>query len=229
MKSVHIVLTGAMILTCACTRPQGAGTGVGSTVSVVGSTTLPVAPDRVSFSVGVTSQDPNVSRAFAANAAKVNAVIAALKNHGVTEQQMQTSYLDVSRVPARPKAPGGFRVSNRVTVTREDVSGVGELIEATIGAGANDVGNLRFFLASRKSLQDHGLELAFQDARSRAEKLASMSKRSLGTVRSVFDHPVQEHDELRDNLRSLGYVGGASIQAGVEEVHFAVSVVFELE
>src|SRR5262245_55462025 len=110
----------------------------GRSVSVNGSATLRVPPDRVSFTVGVETVAPNLLHACKANNAKPNTVLAALKAKGVQPKEMQTSNLDISsrdpREPEGRKAPPSFRVANLVTVTREDPSTVSDLIQVAVVA-----------------------------------------------------------------------------------------------
>jgi len=176
----------------------------------------------------VETRDTSATAAFKANTAKVQALLSALKTRGVTEQQMQTSYLDIGTIPARGKSPRLFKVSNLVTVIRQDPAEVGDLIQTAVGAGANDVGSLRFFVADTSALQQQGLQQAFKDARAKAEVLARESGTTLGDVVSMSDQTLYVEDDLRSRLSSLGYVGARSIEPGTEQMRFAVTVVFTL-
>jgi len=197
-------------------------------VTVHGTATIPSTPDRVAFTAGVETRDTSATAAFKANTAKVQALLSALKTRGVTEQQMQTSYLDIGTIPARGKSPRLFKVSNLVTVIRQDPAEVGDLIQTAVGAGANDVGSLRFFVADTSALQQQGLQQAFKDARAKAEVLARESGTTLGDVVSMSDQTLYVEDDLRSRLSSLGYVGARSIEPGTEQMRFAVTVVFTL-
>ncbi len=103
------------------------------------------------------------------------------------------------------------------------------MIQAAVTSGANQAGGLRFFVADPKPLQDRGLELAFNDARSKAGKLASLSGRVLGDVISM--------DESLASVISSGAPGtivtveaqAPNIDIGTEELTFAVNVVFRLK
>jgi uncharacterized protein YggE len=178
--------------------------------------------------VGVESQESDAGRAFASNTAKVDAVIAALRGKGVEPKEVQTSNLDISSRDERGEKIAGYRVSSMVTVTRTDPSGVAELLQAAVAAGANQAGGLRFSVADPARLQNRGLDLAFQDARAKAESLAALSKRRLGAVVSIDETFSSNQGGPWNNLASLGYVGGG-VQSGSEEVRFGIQVVFELE
>lgn len=203
----------------------------GRTVSVNGSATIRLVPDRVSFTVGVRTEAASVSEAFKMNTLRVNDVIRVLKERGVKPQEIQTSNLTINSRHDQGYRQIGFQVSNIVRVTREDTTAIGELLQAAVHVGANDVGNLRFFIGDPGKLQTRGLELAFQDARKKAEKLASVSERTLGPVVCVSSHEGVSY--------SGGYTGGMaiamardappSVETGTEDAFFRVSAVFELK
>ena len=197
------------------------------TITVNGTSSLRVPTDRVVFSVGVESQAADARQAFAGNSSKVDAVVAALRSKGVQAKEVQTSNLDISSRDERGEKLAGYRVSSMVTVTRQDTNGVADLLQAAVAAGANQAGGLRFSVADPARLQSQGLERAFQDARRKAEVLASLSKRTLGSVISITEAAAGIGGTL-NNLASLGYVGGG-VQAGSQEVEFGVTVVFELK
>jgi uncharacterized protein YggE len=201
----------------------------GRSVSVSGAATIAMRPDRVTFSVGVQTEAVDVAEAFRQNSRKVNAVIAALKKLGVTQPELQTSNLAIDSRDEEGKRLHGFRVSNIVTVTREDPAGVGELLQAAVAAGANQAGSLRFFVADPDKHVPRGLEMAFQNARSKAERLASLSGKALGDVVCITDSS--------SNFAAYGFAAqnitvtanAPEVAVGQETLAFNVSVVFELK
>ncbi len=208
-------------------EPQTCASSTARTIIVTGAASVRVPPDRVSFSVGIETEAPSVSQAFKANGSKLNALLAALKAKGVDLKEIQTSNLEITSRDNRGKRLPGFRVSNVITVTREDPKTVGELLQAAISAGANQVSGLRFFVGDPRRLQNRGLELAFQDAKAKAETLAGLAKQSLGNVICVSEVASSGSGVLANK----DYVSARLqfIEAGTEEVSFSVKVVFELK
>jgi uncharacterized protein len=220
----HLIL---IVLTAAMAHADNCVSATGRSVSVSGSATISAKPDRVTFSVGVETEAPNVADAFRRNSDKVNAVIAALKQHGVAAEEIQTSNFSIESRDENGKRIAGFRVSNIVSVTRQDPTGVGDLLQAAVAAGANEADGLRFFIADPGTQTARGLELAFQNARAKAERLASLSGRTLGDVVCVTDNGTSYS---RGYVQSITVTGRApEIAAGEEPIAFSVSVVFELK
>lgn len=220
-----LILAGVLMATPA--RAQDCPSPTGRHVRVAGSAVVRLPPDRVSFSVGVETLQANVSQAFRMNAQKVEAVLAALKAKGVQPKELQTSDLEVgSRNPDGTSA-NGYRVANRVTVSREDAAGVGDLIQAAIAAGANDAGRLNFFVSDPGVAQARGLELAFASARAKATTLATLAGQTLGDALCVSESAVRDYST--SNVARSAMAAGASVESGTEAITFAVDVVFALK
>jgi uncharacterized protein YggE len=224
--------TTVWLLTFAClvwampARAQECPSPSGRHIRVVGSATVRMPPDRVSFSVGVETLHANVSEAFRANGRKVEAVLAALKAKGVQAKELQTSGLEISSRNPDGSPARGYRVANRVTVTRESAAAVGELIEAAIAAGANEANQLSFYVADPGTAQKRGLDLAFASAHAKAETLAVLAKQPLGEALCVaeavaFGNPMS-------NVAQMSRGGADTIEPGTEAITFAVNVVFAL-
>jgi hypothetical protein len=182
--------------------------------------------DRVSFSVGVDTEAANVAEAFQRNTEKVNRVVVALKKKGVTPQQIQTSNFTITSRDEQGKKIGGYRVTNIVMVTRDSVAALGEILQAAVSAGANEAGSLQFAVANEKSVQLRGLELAFEDARIKAAKLATLAGKSLGDVLSVSDQGTYQPSSYV--AEAITVTAAPALEAGMQDLSFRVSVVFEL-
>jgi uncharacterized protein YggE len=223
------VLVASFLVTTPA-EPESCSSTTGRQITVNGSSVVRLPPDKVSFSVGVETQATSVAEAFRANNSKLSALLTALKAKGVQAKEIQTSNLEITSRDAEGKKLAGFRVSNLVTVTREDPATVSELLQAAVAAGANQAGSLRFFVSEPTKVQRRGLELAYQDAQTKAETLAGLAKRSLGEIVCVSEAgPWGGGGPSNNSLAGLGYVQVSSVEIGTEQVSFAVSVVFELK
>ncbi len=233
MRSMKLAVGLGLLTLCfgvSGAEPQTCASSIARTIIVTGGATVLAPPDRVSFSVGIETEAASVSQAFRTNGSKLNALLAALKEKGVEPKEIQTSNFEITSRNYRGKKLPGFRVSNVITVTREDTKTVGELLQTAISTGANQASGLRFFVGDPRRLQNRGLELAFQDAKAKAETLAGLAKQSLGNVICMSEVASPGSDVFRNK----GYLSDRSsalqfIEAGTEEVSFSVGVVFELK
>ncbi len=216
-----------LIVVAGCGQGQPCTSPTGRSIAVVGTSKVRLDPDRVSFTVGVETTHASVSEAFRLNTGKVGAVLSGLKAAGVAAEEIQTSYFDISTLHDEPTRRRVYRVVNNITVTRDDTASVANLLEIAVKAGANQAGGVRFLVSDPAAARARGLELAFQDARVKAQSMADLSGATLGDVVCATDER-SESSPLQFHRQSLAYGGGGFIEPGTEELAFNVSVVFEL-
>jgi uncharacterized protein YggE len=195
---------------------------------VTGTGRIRVVPDKVTFSVGVATEAASVTQALRENHRKAEAVISALKTAGVRSEEIQTSGLRIRQRDGEGKRPG-FVVENTVTVTRKDVKSVGELLEAAVNAGANQADGPSFGVSDDMVRRERAFELAYQDARARASKLAVLSGKVLGEVVCIAEGGWPQGGGVGNFTEAVIVSAAPAVEEGREEVAFNVSVVFELK
>ncbi|MFL7811946.1 MAG: SIMPL domain-containing protein, partial [Anaerolineae bacterium] len=80
-----------------------------------------------------------------------------------------------------------YRVSNMVNVTIRDLDTVGEVLDAVIEAGANNIWGVSFTIEDPSAAQADARSDAMADASARAEALAGLAGVELGPVMSVSE------------------------------------------
>ncbi len=202
---------------------------IGSHVVIVsGTATVTMPPDRVSFSVGVQTDGPQIATIVKENNDTVSKIVAMLKARGVAPSGIQTSGFSIRPVE-KDDVRVGYRISNEVFVSAPDIPSVGELLESAIVLGANDVQGPHFGVANEKSVQDRCLALAFADAKSKALQLATLSERRLGAVQAVTDGSTSPFEFTSRFGVDGGVMAGVLIEPGVHSVDCGVTVAFALE
>ena len=158
-------------------------------ITVTGTGQVSAAPDTAEIGVGVVTEAPRAADAVKSNSAAMQKVFAALDAAGIERKHVQTSRFDVSPVyadgdPRRSHAPTitGYRATNQVQVEVPGVDKVGAVIDALVGAGANDLGRISFGLAEPAPLLDAARSKAIADARRKAELYARDAGVALGRV-----------------------------------------------
>ena len=142
------------------------------------------APDMATFSAGVTTQGQTATEALSANSRKMNQVMAALKRAGIADKDIQTSNLSLNPVYSQPKRlPDGsydgeartivaYEATNNVMVRQRKLGDMGKVIDALVGAGANQVNGPNFMLSEPDAASDEARLEAMKKARSRADLYA---------------------------------------------------------
>jgi uncharacterized protein YggE len=148
-------------------------------ISVSGSASTSVIPDTASISLGVLTQAATAKEASEKNAASMNAVINGLKNLGIQDKDIRTSFLSIQPVYNYSREGGvpaivSYSASNNVQVTTMMLDKLGDIVDKSVAAGANQVGGISFTVSEEKQKQIRGelLENAVKDAEDKAGKLA---------------------------------------------------------
>jgi uncharacterized protein YggE len=231
------VLGGAVAL--AAQTPPGAvprEAAAWQTVSVTGTGRVSLTPDRAGFTVGVQTLAPSLTAATQENAARMTAILGALRQAGATDRELRTTGLSI--YPQMAPEPGNkprivaYQVSNNLTVTRDDVATIGKLLEAAVQAGANTVSGVNFTVKDSARGRDSGLQAAFAEAKAKADVLARAAGRTVGRALAITEGgaalpgpmPMYRRAEM---AQAASYA--APVESGAEEIAFTVSVVFELQ
>lgn len=204
-------------------------------VTVMGTGTVKIVPDRVSFTVGVFTNNLSVSKAFKGNNEKTHRVVEALKQRGVKDAEIQTSNFSISTAwdnyPERKQ--NGYNVSNNVTVTRENPKAVSELIQAAVDAGANEANGITFFNSDPTATRERAIERAVKDARLQAEKLAAVTGSTLGRATVISTGDLSNvNGWMRNNTVAEAITvtaSGPAIEAGTNIVSYSVTITYELK
>jgi hypothetical protein len=161
-------------------------------IAVTGTGEVRATPDLARISAGVVTEAPRAADAVAANSAAMAKVTASLDHAGIERKHVQTRRFDVSPLYAermnRPHEKPqitGYRVSNSVEVEVHGVDRVGPVLDALVGAGANELGGIQFDVADPAPLLDAARKQAFADARRKAELYAREAGVALGCVQRV--------------------------------------------
>ena len=204
-----------------------------ASVTVQGTAELAKAPDRVTITIGVRTQAAMARQAAEQNAASMNQVLAALKSRLGAQDKLQTSgYSLQAQYKWDPKNKQntfmGFEAANQVLITSANLAGLGELLDASTKAGANNIQGISFELSTLREARRHAQAMAYADARAQAEALAREAGRALGKVLRIST--VGDTGRYPENIAMMRKTGGgAPIEPGQISISAAVYCVFELK
>ena len=167
-------------------------------IVVTGDGSVGVAPNAAQIRCGVTTRGKRANEAVDANSRLMAAVMAALKQAGIAEKDIQTARFSIQPVYARAAIPAsspqepppqltGYSVSNQVTVMIRDPAKLGDVLDRIVAAGATDVGNVSFLVSDPSQALDQAREAAIADARRKAEIYAKASDVRLGRVQWITE------------------------------------------
>lgn len=180
---------GLVLAACAPSMAQGGmGRGgmmtMGQKITVTGHAEVRRAPDMVTLSLGVEERGPDVAGPRQQAARKAQDAIQALLKAGVKREDIQTSNFSISRQweqdpnpePSsgtnQPRGKYVFVVRNTVNVRTPMVDKAGDLLDAVVKAGFNDINGPYFELKDNAEAEREALRAAIKDARAKADAAA---------------------------------------------------------
>lgn len=185
-----------------CARAADARPTESGLVHASATHSIRTAPDRFGLTVGVVSSAATAAAALAENSERSRAVTDAVLALGIAERRVQTSGFSISpRYSSRPRNAEpdwrpeivGFQVSNRISFETGRLDDAGALITAVTRAGANDVGDLRFFVADPQPLRLQAIEAATRAARAEIDAAARAAGATPGAIHDLrIDAPRQD-------------------------------------
>lgn len=211
------------------------------TLSVTGSVTKMVTPDKVDIVLSVETLDLLATKSQADNALIADKVKTALESLSSVRAEVKTVSYSVNEEFewndfTKKSVSTGYRTVNQIQVTLKgaDISSAGKVIDLAVTSGANRVSNILFGLTDAKELEVRKLALteASTTAKSKANSIAQGLNVTLGKVYSISEN---SYYYAPSNYRSYDAALGAApenvatpIVAGDVEVTASVGVQFEL-
>lgn len=197
-------------------------------VTVTGEATVAVAPDSAVIRIGVTSIGKNAREASDANAKKMTVVLAAIRDSGIAERDIQTSRLSLQPQydpnKAGPARLLGFQVTNQLTVKIRDIEKLPSILDNAIGAGANEMSGIEFVVSEQSKLLDQARDEAVADARRKAALYAETAGGKLGKVVSITEEGASAPPRPIAALRA----GAVPVAPGEQTLRASVSISYEL-
>lgn len=241
-KILAVALCAVLVLALAgCVAPAITPAAVSASdrsllsVSAIGE--VAVKPDMATVNLGVITRNTDANALQTENTNTMNGIIAAIKNAGVDEKDIVTSGLNMYPVynyEVQPQKIEGYEINNTITVTVKDLSKVGDIVNAAMGAGVNILNGITFGLKDSDAAYQEALKIAVEKATAKAQTLASASKVSLASLVSISEggvnviSPVFREANLKLAADSGAGVGG-TIQSGELKVSASVSLAYEIK
>jgi uncharacterized protein YggE len=194
-----------------------------------------VTPDRARVMLGVETEAPTAQAASQQNAELQGKVIAALRAAGIPQASIRTTGFNVA--PKQENIPetrkwrvDGYRVTNLVVVTVDDVSRTGQVIDAALGVGANRVAGLNFEIRDPSAAREEAIRQAVERARREANIAAVAAGGSIAGLLEInvntFDMP-QPRPMMEMAMRSSADEAPTPISEGSQAVTVNVTTRWE--
>lgn len=135
------------------------------------------APDTAMFSTGVETKAKTATEALRQNSVQARAVINRLKSLGISEKDIQTTGINLRAdydydQESRQNRFVGYVVSNQVSATVNDISKLGQILDAIVSSGATNLNGPSFSISDDSKLKDLARERALANGKARAMSYA---------------------------------------------------------
>ena len=186
-NAVLLAATSLALAACTSRTDEARGVDHGETLlSVSAGGKAESRPDRAQFNAGIETFSRSAREATAANAKKIEEIVAALREFGVEEDDIQTQNVSVSRIEWGDRK-GQYQASNVFQVTMEDPDLAGGAISAVTEAGANVMSGPSLTMSDPEAVANLAYADAYKAARKRAEAYAEAAGMEISRVLYIRD------------------------------------------
>lgn len=227
-KLVSVFFLMILILTCSMNIYAAPGE-----IVVNGEGSINVEPDIAYISLGVNVSAPAARDAQAKNAALMTKVISDLTYSGIKAKDIQTTNFNLYpeyryNKDSEPGQVIGYQATNQVTVTVRNIRKVGEVIDLSIKAGANNINHVTFSVSSPDDWRNKAIEAAVKDAQAKAELMAKAANVTIKKVLSISESNVSIRPLQMDTMFKSA-AGSAAFNTPVEAGNVKVAVNIQMK
>lgn len=199
-----------------------------SKLSVSTTESVKVVPDIASITLGVSTQGASADAAQQQNSTTANAVLDAVKQQGIPDENIQTSNINVYQDYTDPSL---YNVEVTYTIKVAPIENVGKVIDSAIAAGANITYSLSFDIEDRDGAYMQALEKAMSSVSDKAQKMAEAGGLSIDRVLLVQESG-SNYYPMADNamMKVAGEASDAiSVVPGQLEISATVTATYLLK
>lgn len=230
--TVHVLMIGLGLIM------SGQVTGdehLARTISVSGEGTATSPPDMATIDTGVVTQAPDASAALTANNQALEKLMQVLKEYQIAAKDIQTSNFNVN--PEYRRGPrgqqdveiAGYRVTNQVRVHVRNLPELGQVLDALVKAGSNQISGISFGIDDPEGVMTQARNRAVANARSRAELYAQAAGVGVGRVIAISEQGIQmPRPQYLQRGMAAEAMASVPVATGEQEVRANVTMVFEL-
>ncbi|MCC2615662.1 SIMPL domain-containing protein [Aestuariibacter halophilus] len=198
-------------------------------IEVSGQGVVMAAPDRLRFSLTIEQQGAVAAKLHQHVRHTSEQVVSFLLGKGILSKDIQSLRENLSpwyeRVE-RQTVQKGFTVSRRIEVTVRELQDYADILDGVLGLGVTRLDNVRYEVADQEALYFNALQLAIEDAKSRAQVLAKQAGVGLGDIVQIIEQGHYQPAPKRMMADAVMAEGG--FMPGENVINAQVRVSFEL-
>ncbi|MGL4986632.1 MAG: SIMPL domain-containing protein [Treponemataceae bacterium] len=205
------------------------------TISVAGIGAVKVDPDRATINLAVITRSDSVTKATSENAEKMTKVQKVIQQMGIGKDSFSTGNFNLFQemdYQNGKSEPGLYRVSNDLMIVIKNIATVGDIIDAAVNAGANQLSSLVFSASDTSEAIKLARIEAIKQAEENARTLVEAAGGKLGKVLSIQETSPMQQPRFANakffSNQEVAYDSATPINPGSSDIRVTVSVMFEI-
>ncbi len=211
------------------------------TISVSGTGTVKIDPDTARLDLGVISNNESLEVAQTEVSDGLASITEVMTSAGIAPEDIATTSYNVYPVPEYDRDGNyvgieRYEVSSGLSVIVRDIDSVGTVLDAAVQGGANNVWGISFYVEDPSSAASQARSAAVDDARAKADELATASGMVVVNVVSIAETsappPMPVEFDLARGSADMAAEQAASpvpVSPGQTEVRVDLQITFEIE
>ena len=211
----------------------------GNTISSQGNSEIKATPDLVTVYFTVDTEGDTAVEAKDKNSEIVDNLITALVKKGFERKDIQTQSFNIypNQVwNGHTYVDKGYTANHQIKVelSTAQTDRIGDVIDAGVDAGASiNYINFELSMAKQNEYKVQALKEATEDARNKAEAIATGAGKKLGKLVSIssnefYYEPWRLYDSVAGASAESAKAATTNIQPGTQDVTASVSVVYKI-
>lgn len=181
MKEISLALLSLLM----CSSAAIAQSAEPPQISVTGEGIVKVTPDQAWVSIGAESRSKVSKEAQQRNAEAMTAVQQKMASFGLPKDAIKTTAIDLQLefdYANGKQTPRGYVARNTIEVRVDDLTKLGDVLDAVVASGATMLHSLRFDVKNREQFETTALQNAVKGATAKAQAIASAAQRTIERV-----------------------------------------------
>jgi len=223
MKLIPLVLMGWSLATSAAAQTP---TAEPPQVIVTGEGAVKAAPDQAWVQIGAETRSKASKDAQQRNADIMTAVQQKIVSFGIAKDAIKTVAIDLQMefdYANGRQTPRGYVARNTIEVRVDDLTKLGDVLDAAVASGAATIHGLRFDVKDRDNLEKAALQNAVQNAMGKARAVAAGSGRVIDRIIRIEEEMTGGRPEPMVRQYSMAKADAATpVSAGEIEIRAQV-------
>jgi uncharacterized protein YggE len=219
------ILSFALLSLLLNSVPAPAQTAEPPQIIVTGEGLVKATPDQAWVQIGAETRSKVSKDAQQRNAEIMTAIQLKIASFGIPKDAVKTTAVDLQMefdYANGKQTPRGYVARNTIEVRVDDLTKLGEVLDAAVASGAATIHGLRFDVKGRDNLEKAALQNAVTNAMGKTQAIAAASNRAVDRVLRIEE--LSAGDVPRPMMRQMAMAAQDSTPVAAGEIEIRAQV-----